>query len=201
MSGHLQHPLHVIKVCLLFITLHAIFIMINLRTLQRWNGEFFERTSLKALGLRVQLGHPIGNICAKPRSNAKPFFVLHTNGIHEVAVNFCDCDQKGDAGNWRVQCLRREWFPATQKNPETCITFRVMEHYHLQTLQAKTTAYDYYICLTKLTDNTGTIMLPVSEALWPPFLLNVCIEFLQDVPSGCSGVAAYQDGEESGKRP
>ena len=126
--------------------------------------NFFERTSLKSLGLRVQLGHPIGGTCTNPQTNAKSFFVLHINGIHEVAVDFCDCNRKCNAGNWRVQCLRCEWFPATQKNPETCFTFRLMEHFHLHTLQAK----------TKLTDNTATFKPPVSMSLFRlPFLLTL----------------------------
>ena len=129
---------------------------------QKWNGEFFKRVALKTLGLRVQLGHPIGTSCINPRPVLKPFFVLHLSGIHEVAVDYCNCDQMGDAGNWRAQCLRREWMPATHKNPEMCCTFRMMEHFHMLNLQAKTSAYDYYTALSKLTDNTATCALPVS---------------------------------------
>jgi hypothetical protein len=54
--------------------------------------------------------------------------------------------------------------PATRKNPETCCTFRVLEHFHLQNLQAKTSAYDYYASLAKLTDNTGIRALPVGHS-------------------------------------
>ena len=158
---------------------------------QHWNKTFFERTSLKDLGLRVQLGHPIGSTCTNPRANAKSFFILHINGVHEVTVNFCDCDKKSDTGNWRVQCLRREWFPATQKNPETCFTFRVMEHFHLQTLQAKTTAHDYCIALAKLTDSTATFKLTVSTLFfWSPLFLNLYVGFLQSISSCHSTVAA-----------
>ena len=55
--------------------------------------------------------------------------------------------------------------PATRKNPESCCTFRVMEHFHLQNLQAKTSAYDYCTALARLTDNTATRALPVSHTL------------------------------------
>lgn len=114
------------------------------------------------MGLWVQLGHPIGVACINPRPNLKPFFILHSSGIHEVAVDFCNCDKKGYVGNWRIQCLCREWMPATCKNPEMCCTFHVMEQFHLQNLQAKISAYDYYTALAKLTDNTGTRLIPVS---------------------------------------
>jgi hypothetical protein len=53
------------------------------------------------------------------------------------------------------QLMRREWFPATHIEPQTCCTFRVLQHFHMQTLQGKIAAYDYYGALEKLTDNTG----------------------------------------------
>lgn len=40
-------------------------------------------------------------------------------------------------------------------DPTTCCTFTLMEHFHLTTLQSKTSAHDYYATLCKLTDNTG----------------------------------------------
>jgi hypothetical protein len=42
----------------------------------------------------------------------------------------------------------------------------VMEQFCLQNLQAKTSAYDYYTTLAKLTDNTGTCALPVSQSVF-----------------------------------
>ena len=126
LSVHSQQPLHIIEVSLSFLR-----VILSIQCLyavkpQEWNGKFFKHVSLKELGLHVQLGHPIGISCINPRPVFKPFFVLHSNGIHEVAVDYCDCDKKGDTGNWRIQCLQREWMPATRKNPETCCTFRMM---------------------------------------------------------------------------
>ena len=169
--AHTLHLLHIIEVVFFC---DAVLLHLRFCSLQRWNNNFFECTSLKSLGLRVQLGHPIGGTCTNPRTNAKSFFVLHINSIHEVAVDFCNCDRKCDAGNWRVQCLRREWFPATQKNPEMCFMFHLMEHFHLHTLQAKTMAHDYCIALAKLTDNTATFKPLVSMSLFQsPFLLTL----------------------------
>ena len=128
--------------------------------------RIFQMHLLKELGLCIQLGHPIGISCINPRPVFKPFFVLQSNGIHEVAVDYCDCDKKGDAGNWRIQCLQWEWMPATRKNSETCCMFCMMELFHLQNLQAKTLAYNFYTTLAKLTDNTGTRALPVSPTVF-----------------------------------
>ncbi|KAG2086968.1 uncharacterized protein F5147DRAFT_561737, partial [Suillus discolor] len=53
---------------------------------------FFQAMSLKALGLRVQLGHPVGQCCILPRHTFNSEFVLiDTNGIHEVGLDFCGC--------------------------------------------------------------------------------------------------------------
>ena len=161
LSAHLQQPLHVIEVSRFFLS--RFFFSVLIIWLQEWNGEFFNRTLLKVLGLWVQLGHPIGVKCINPQPVLKRVFVLHLSGIHEIAVDYCNCDEKGNAGNWRTQCLWREWMPATHKNPETCCTFCLMEVFHLQNLQAKTSAYDFYTTLAKLSDNTGTHALPVSH--------------------------------------
>jgi hypothetical protein len=81
--------------------------------------------------------------------------VLHTNGIHEVAVDSCDCEHRLWAGSPEEQLQRAGWFPATDDRPRTCATFKVLDTFLTLTYQAKTTMYDYYLVLEKLTDNTG----------------------------------------------
>jgi hypothetical protein len=51
--------------------------------------------------------------------------------------------------------LRYGWFPASDGRPQTAATFLVLDQFHLHTLQAKTTAYDFYAVLERLTDNAG----------------------------------------------
>lgn len=138
--------------------------------LQQWNGNHFEKISLKSLGLRVQLGHVPGSSCFAPRPGNKDFVVIHTNGIHSVAVDFCECENAENAGSLRQQVLRRSWYPSTHLEPQTCFTFRVLEHFHMQTLQGKVAMYDYYLALEKLTDNTGLypckVCLPSNRGLF-----------------------------------
>ncbi|KAJ7047950.1 hypothetical protein C8F04DRAFT_1172413 [Mycena alexandri] len=45
--------------------------------------------------------------------------------------------------------------PASDERTRTAATFEVLDKFHLHTLQAKTTAYDFYAVLERLTDNTG----------------------------------------------
>ncbi|KAG6905142.1 hypothetical protein DXG01_004559 [Tephrocybe rancida] len=52
-----------------------------------WNGEFFVRTNLKSLGLRVQLGHPRGIPCSNPQSSpGDDFVVIDVRGIHSLGT-------------------------------------------------------------------------------------------------------------------
>ncbi|KAJ7797560.1 hypothetical protein B0H14DRAFT_3493624 [Mycena olivaceomarginata] len=126
-----------------------------LHRIEKWNGLYFEPSTLKSLGLRVQLGHRPGERCTEPAPIHSSFVVLHTNGIHDVAVDACDCERRVWAGPPEEQMLRAGWFPATDERPRTCATMEVLDTFLLQTYQAKTTMYDYYSVLEKLTNNVG----------------------------------------------
>ncbi|KAF8139158.1 hypothetical protein K438DRAFT_1494776, partial [Mycena galopus ATCC 62051] len=86
-TAHTRNPLHRIEVC--------------------------HNSYLKTLGLRVQLGHPPSNCCSTPVQLHAEFMVIHTNGIHEVAADACDCEHRVSAGAAEEQLLRAGWFPAT----------------------------------------------------------------------------------------
>ncbi|KAJ6463065.1 hypothetical protein C8R47DRAFT_1180402 [Mycena vitilis] len=51
--------------------------------------------------------------------------------------------------------MRAGWFPATDDRPRTCATFACLDLYYASTLQAKTTMYDFYAMLQRLTNNAG----------------------------------------------
>ncbi|KAF8134657.1 hypothetical protein K438DRAFT_1547594, partial [Mycena galopus ATCC 62051] len=136
-----------------------------------WSGTHFLRTSLKALGLRIQFGHPPGEYCACPEPARKDFVVLHLNGIHEVAVDLCGCENRGAAGPPDTQLLRGRWYPASEDRPQMCMTLAALEHFHIVTLQSKVTMYDYYQSLEKLTRNDG---------IKPPDRYQVFIRICQD---------------------
>ncbi len=95
-------------------------------------------------------------MCANPRPAASDFCVIDVNGHHNVSLNFCACDHAGAAGTMYEQLLRRDLFPSTVVDPNTVYTFRLLEHYHIQSLQGKMSMYDYYESLERMTDNTGT---------------------------------------------
>ncbi|KAG2127943.1 hypothetical protein DEU56DRAFT_872715 [Suillus clintonianus] len=124
-----------------------------LHRLQKWNGMFFERVTLKALGLRIQLGHAPGQVCPKPRRAFNDdFVVMDSHAIHEVSLDFCGCS---NAVAHVQQLLRISWFPSTTANPKTAATFRLLEEFHILSFESKVSAYEFYNALTRRTNNTG----------------------------------------------
>nr|GAT58172.1 predicted protein [Mycena chlorophos] len=130
-SSHTRNPLHFVEI---------------------WGGIYFIRCSLRSLGLRVQLGHCPHDSCSHPEAGRQGFVVLHDNGIHEVALDFCGCPQ---AEPYYKQLLRSGWFPSTSTSPRTCATFACLDHFQTLSLQGKITPYNYYRSLEILTDATG----------------------------------------------
>ena len=121
---------------------------------QEWTGTFFRKTSLRKVGLTIQLGHYDGDVCTNP--NPHTLTVIDTNGIHLVNVWFCGCDQAGNHGNHVRQLMRRDWFPATTTDPQTVATYALLEYAHIISVQSKLSLYDYYISIEILTDATYT---------------------------------------------
>ncbi|KAG2128889.1 uncharacterized protein EDB93DRAFT_1095805, partial [Suillus bovinus] len=59
-------------------------------SVHKWNDQYFEPISLKALGLRIQLGHVTGQQCFNPRHAFNDdFVIIDTFGIHKVSLDFC----------------------------------------------------------------------------------------------------------------
>lgn len=124
-------------------------------TRQKWNGTFFEKVSLKSLGVRVQLGHPRGEKCRRPKQcHSDNFVVLDTHGINDVGIDFCGCGKSTDSRT--DQLLAARLFPATVQEPRTALTFRLLEMFELLSFESKASAFEYYQTLSRLTDNTGT---------------------------------------------
>jgi hypothetical protein len=149
-SIHSYNPFHYVEVRVLFV--------IHLRPqsytrLQHWNGQFFERVTWKDLGLRIQLGHPIGEECPlRSPASGDAFIVIDSHGVHEVGLDFCGC---GIHGTMVQQLLRRRLYPATISNPTTAATFRALRHFQLLSFESKCSAHQYFQTLLRESDNTG----------------------------------------------
>ncbi|KAG2132161.1 hypothetical protein BD769DRAFT_1627646 [Suillus cothurnatus] len=124
-----------------------------LHWLKKWDDGYFHPTTLKQLGLRIQLGHSAGQRCCKPKpAFDNDFTVIDVHGIHNVALDFCNCEC---ASSHYKQILRARWFPATSTDPRTAATFTVLKHFHLLLFESKVSAFEFYHCIAHRSDNTG----------------------------------------------
>ncbi|TDL19767.1 hypothetical protein BD410DRAFT_751691, partial [Rickenella mellea] len=133
-----------------------------LHRVERWNDNFFEKSSLAKLGFRLQLGHD-GASCNLPAPASEMVTVIHTNGIHTVNVDFCDCSHSLPRV---VQMLRLGWWPATVDRPQSAVTFSALDLFHNLTLQSKMNMYDFYWTLAHLSDNIGVSDLKYRYKEW-----------------------------------
>ncbi|PPQ99597.1 hypothetical protein CVT26_009183 [Gymnopilus dilepis] len=122
-----------------------------LHLIEKWTDTGFVRVSLKSIGLRVQLNHASLH-CSNPIPCHASMLVLHTNGIHDVAFDYCGCDR---ALPQHIQLVRRRFYPASQLIPKTCASFTLLELLHKLALTTKASTYDFYRALENLTDNSG----------------------------------------------
>jgi len=90
--------------------------------------------------------------CSSPIPCHANMLVLHTNGIHEVAIQYCGCHHQIPH---HLQLLRRCFYPASQVVMKTCATFELLRTLHMLALTTKASTYDFYRALEKLTVNTG----------------------------------------------
>ncbi|KAH7917053.1 hypothetical protein BV22DRAFT_1135742 [Leucogyrophana mollusca] len=119
-AAHKRLPLHVIK---------------------KWNGKYFERASLKEMGLRIQLEHEDMH-CISPLRGHVDFVVIHLNGIHHVKWIFVTAINAFHIAN-------NFYAPNGSLRPSII---------HKQPVSA----YEYYVTLERLTDNTG-LWVPKSQ--------------------------------------
>ncbi|KAF6758442.1 hypothetical protein DFP72DRAFT_1064583 [Ephemerocybe angulata] len=103
---------------------------------QRWNGNFFAKVTLKSLGLRIQLGHSMGETCPRPDTAwGDDFVVLDMDGVHTLGVDYCGCG--GSPLSQMEQLLDRRFYPATTINPKSAATFRLLELFEILQYESK----------------------------------------------------------------
>ncbi|KAJ6517927.1 hypothetical protein C8R47DRAFT_959948, partial [Mycena vitilis] len=125
-----------------------------LHHIEEWDGRSFVRRSLKSMGVRIQLGHPPGEVCTNPAvAHGDSFVIVSAYTIDEVGLDFCDCTGSLDKP---IQLLRVRLYPATGTFPRSAATFAALERFEHMSLESKCSAYEFYNSLARATDNTGT---------------------------------------------
>ena len=84
--------------------------------------------------------------------------IIDRSGVHEIGVRWCCCL---DAPGRDMQLMAAGLFPATFRNPRTAFTFRVLEEFHLDNLECKTTSSQFFSRLKRLTSHEFPNAVPV----------------------------------------
>jgi hypothetical protein len=84
--------------------------------------------------------------------------VIDRSGVHEIGVRWCCCL---NAPERDMQLMTAGLFPATFRNPKTAFTFRVLEEFHLDNLECKTTPSQFISRLRRLTSDEFPNTVPV----------------------------------------
>ncbi|KAJ7683938.1 hypothetical protein B0H14DRAFT_2422270, partial [Mycena olivaceomarginata] len=121
--------------------------------IEEWDGTSFQRRTLKSLGVRIQLGHVLGDPCPNPApASGDDFVIITSRTIDEVGLDYCDCSQ---ATAKPIQLLRMRLYPATGTNPRSAATFAALRRFAHLTLESKCSVYEFYNSLAHETNNTG----------------------------------------------
>ena len=162
--------------------------------IEKWTGQFFDKTSLNQEGFILHLGHG-GQPCPtdytgwdnkepQPGSSDEdmgegegeegvPFaswekqdrrclVIVDTSGVHQLRVGWCRCDAAAEP---HIQLLRHRLFPASMKRPSTAFTFSLLEYFHIDSVECKTSASSFFSKLRRLTNNSHPNSVPVSQAI------------------------------------
>jgi hypothetical protein len=130
-----------------------------LHRIERWDEGSFERTSLAHLSLPVYIGHRGHNGAQCPHGTVPTdVVVIHTNGIHTINAHFCPLKTSNKA----TILVESKLFPASLRNPRTVFTFDMLRTFQMINFESRTSMWDYYDSLVRLTNNVIPSSVPVS---------------------------------------
>jgi hypothetical protein len=94
--------------------------------------------------------------------NGNPIItIIDRSGVHEIGIRWCCCPE---AAEHDMQLMAAGLFPAMFRNPKTAFTFRVLEEFHLDNLECKTTPSQFFSRLRRLTSDEFPNTIPVGWA-------------------------------------
>jgi hypothetical protein len=148
------HP-QLCQTCILAAHTHSPFHFI-----ERWTGQFFQPIKLMDIGFILHLGHG-GQPCPANEKIQCPDLVIcvvDTLGITHHRFQACHCP---DSRPLHIQLLQMDLFPSTMDRPQTVFTFSVLDRFHIESLEGKVAASNFYNQLRRFTDPCFPQILPV----------------------------------------
>jgi hypothetical protein len=132
--------------------------------IERWTGNFFQPIKLIDIGFIIHLGH-CGQPCPANKDLQCPDLVIcvvDTLGITHHRFQECRCPH---ARPLHIQLLQMELFPSTIERPQTVFSFSVLNRFHIESLEGKVAANNFYNQLRRLSDGCFPQSLPVCSLL------------------------------------
>lgn len=83
--------------------------------------------------------------------------VVHTNGVHNICLVYCTCDGREQAHG---DLMQSGLVPTTFTKYSTLFTAAVLDDFRLSNLECKTSAYQYFQKLTRMTSATTPAGVP-----------------------------------------
>lgn len=95
--------------------------------------------------------HAVFPDSSAPANDTYPVItIVDVTGIHELPIHYCTCHAHPISND--SQLFDYGLFPATFKKTKTVFTFRVLDDYRMDNLESKTSAYNYYSKLRRVTN-------------------------------------------------
>ena len=156
-------------------------------SIEKWTGKFFKKTSLNVEGFILHLGHG-GSCCpANVTSATEPevaeaeegdivdevllegweprdkrtLVIVDVSRVHQLNISWCCCPSAPDHV---TQLFEHRLFPASTSRPSTAFTFSVLEYFHVDAVECKTSASSFSTKLRRLTDFSSPQSVPVSKS-------------------------------------
>ncbi|KAG2095275.1 uncharacterized protein F5147DRAFT_747748 [Suillus discolor] len=145
--------------------------------ISKWNGSFFEETSLTKIELEIHLGHdglpcPVLENAHEWEDMDEPVYepsydrsaipelpflhgkecttVVDKSGVHSLIIRYCKCP---NACTPDKQLFAIGMFPASFSQPKSAFTFSVLDGFLLDNLECGTSAMNYYSKLRRMTSS------------------------------------------------
>lgn len=104
-----------------------------------FTGKYYERMQGIATPPHPDTEDPLGNLFVT---------FVETNGVHHLPIHYCIC---GSARPNDEQLLAAKLFPSTFSTIKTVFTFNVLDDFRMTNLSCKSSCYQYYLKLWRLT--------------------------------------------------
>lgn len=84
--------------------------------------------------------------------------IVDTSGVHQLRISWCQCKTATEP---HIQLLRNRFFPASAIRPSTAFTFSLLDYFHVDSVECKTSASSFFSKLRRLTNGPSPHSVPV----------------------------------------